>query len=222
MIVIIADDFTGAAELAGISLRYGLATDVCLNEVVESDADVLIVCTDSRSLNKTEAISITEDIVNAVLKLKPGLIYKKIDSVLRGHVIDELKAQMQVAGFNKTLILPANPSLNRTISNRNYFIDGKKITETAFVNDPDFPVNNSLIQELVNDKSVKVLKHSEQLPPSGFVVGEVEGEKDIAEWINTIDKSWMLAGAGDFYAVLLDKRFRQQEQKKVEILLPHL
>jgi uncharacterized protein YgbK (DUF1537 family) len=47
MIVIIADDFTGAAELAGISLRYGLATDVCLNEVVESDADVLIVCTDS-------------------------------------------------------------------------------------------------------------------------------------------------------------------------------
>ena len=109
MIVVIADDFTGAAELAGISLRYGLTTDVCLCEVVESNADVLIVCTDSRSLNKTEAIRITEDIVNAVLKLKPELIYKKIDSVLRGHVINELKAQMKIAGFSKTLILPANP-----------------------------------------------------------------------------------------------------------------
>lgn len=222
MIVVIADDFTGAAELAGISLRYGLTTDVCLNEVVKSNANVLIVCTNSRSLNRAEAINITEDIVKAILKLRPELIYKKVDSVLRGHVIDELKTQMQLSGVIKTFILPANPSLSRTISNGNYFIEGKKITETAFVSDPEFPVNSSLIQELVNDKSVKVLKQSDQLPSSGFVVGEVESESDIIEWINKIDKSWMLAGAVDFYAALLSKTYKQREQKNLEILLPHL
>ncbi len=157
MIAVIADDFTGAAELAGISLRYGLKTAIGLHEVVASDADILIVCTDSRSLSKEEAIKTTARIVTDVLKLRPVFIYKKIDSVLRGHVIDELKTQMQVAGFDKTLILPANPSLGRTISNGNYFINGKKIEETEFVNDPEFPVRSSAIRDLVRDESIYVL-----------------------------------------------------------------
>jgi uncharacterized protein YgbK (DUF1537 family) len=52
MIAVIADDFTGAAELAGISLRYGLTVSVCLHDEISTDADVLIISTDSRSLKK--------------------------------------------------------------------------------------------------------------------------------------------------------------------------
>ena len=51
-IAVIADDFTGAAELAGISLRYGLTVSVCLHNEISTDADVLIISTDSRSLKK--------------------------------------------------------------------------------------------------------------------------------------------------------------------------
>ena len=71
MIAIIADDFTGAAELAGISLRYGLAVEVFLNNVVATDADVIVVCTDSRSLNNDEAKAVTAKAVKDILKLKP-------------------------------------------------------------------------------------------------------------------------------------------------------
>ncbi|HKZ65171.1 MAG TPA: four-carbon acid sugar kinase family protein [Chitinophagaceae bacterium] len=222
MITVIADDFTGAAELAGISLRYGLTTDVCLGEVVATNADVLIICTDSRSLNKAEAVNITAGIVTAVLKLNPKWIYKKIDSVLRGHVLDELKIQMQLTGFSKTFILPAIPSLGRTISNGHYFIEGKRITETGFATDPEFPVTSSSVQDLLGDNDLKVLKRTEQLPASGFVVGEAESENDIIAWANKIDKSWMLAGASDFYTAILNKTFKQQGKGNVEILFPHL
>jgi D-threonate/D-erythronate kinase len=222
MIVVIADDFTGAAELAGISLRYGLKTVICLREIVGSNADVLIVCTDSRSLNKEEAIKITSGVVTGVLKTGADFIYKKIDSVLRGHVIDELKIQMQKTGVDKTLIVPANPSLGRTISNGEYFINGKKIEETEFANDPEFPVRSSAIKDLVGDERIYVLPHTASFPGSGIVIGETKDIDDTVAWANKMDDSWMLAGSGDFYAAILNKKYKQQKQKQAKTIFPHL
>src|SRR5688572_13192795 len=179
MIAVIADDFTGAAELAGISLRYGLKVSVCLHDEISTDADVLIISTDSRSFKKKEAIKVTADAVKKVLQLKPDFIYKKIDSVLRGYVLDELKVQMQFSGLNKVFILPANPSLGRTISNKEYFIEDKRINETGFIDDPEFPIKSSLITNILEDNLVNVLKHTDALPPGGIVVGEAKNENDI-------------------------------------------
>src|SRR5262245_22870941 len=145
MITVIADDFTGAAELAGISLRYGLSVSICLHDEIDTDADVLIISTDSRSLKKKEALKVTAKAVRKVIELKPELIYKKIDSVLRGYVLDELKVQMELCGLHKAFIMPANPSLGRTIIAGKYFIDGKQVNETGFVVDPEFPVISSSI-----------------------------------------------------------------------------
>ena len=221
-IAVIADDFTGAAELAGISLRYGLTVSVCLHNEISTDADVLIISTDSRSLKKKEALKVTADAVRKIVHLKPDLIYKKIDSVLRGYVLDELKVQMELSSRNKVFIMPANPSLGRTIIAGKYFIDGKQINETGFVADPEFPVTNSTISKIVNDDSVKVLKHTEFLPASGMMVGEAKNENDINEWAKKLDNSWVLAGAGDFYTALLNKRYQKQTLNEVQLLQPHL
>jgi uncharacterized protein YgbK (DUF1537 family) len=226
MIIVIADDFTGAAELAGISIRYGLKLNVYLNSEEFSNNSPLedggIISTDSRSLKKIEALKVTADAVSKVVSLKPSFIYKKIDSVLRGYVIVELKVQMELSGFNKAFILPANPSLGRTIMNGEYFIEDKRINETAFATDPEFPIKSSSINEIVNDDSVRVLRHSEVLPSNGFVVGEASNEKDIKEWANKLDNSWMLAGAGDFYTALLDRNYQPKLKQEFETQLPHL
>ena len=222
MIAVIADDFTGAAELAGISLRYGLTVSVCLHNEITIGSDVLIIYTDSRSLKKKEALKVTADAVRKIVHLKPDLIYKKIDSVLRGYVLDELKVQMELSSRNKVFIMPANPSLGRTIIAGKYFIDGKQINETGFVADPEFPVTNSTISKIVNDDSVKVLKHTEFLPASGMMVGEAKNENDINEWAKKLDNSWVLAGAGDFYTALLNKRYQKQTLNEVQLLQPHL
>jgi uncharacterized protein YgbK (DUF1537 family) len=142
--------------------------------------------------------------------LKPDLIYKKIDSVLRGYVLDELKTQMELTGLNKGFIMPANPSLGRTIIAGKYFIDGKQIHETGFVDDPEFPVISSSINKILDDDSVKVQKHTEFLPARGIMVGEAKNENDINEWAKKLDSSWVLAGAGDFYTALLSKRYQKQ------------
>jgi uncharacterized protein YgbK (DUF1537 family) len=222
MIAVIADDFTGAAELAGISLRYGLTVEVCLENVATTDADVLIVSTDSRSMQKAAAVYCTADAVEAVMKFEPSLLYKKIDSILRGYVIDEIKVQMGLDEKNKALVIPANPSLQRTISNGEYFINGKKITETGFINDPEFPIRTAKVSAMVNDETIQVLKHDDWLPVEGIVIGEAESTKDVSAWAAATDASWMLAGAGDFYTALLENKYKARQQQKFELLSRHL
>ena len=68
MIAVIADDFTGAAELAGICLRYGLAVELCVAEVQYNNADVLIISTDSRSLGKEAALLKTGTVIRCFCK----------------------------------------------------------------------------------------------------------------------------------------------------------
>ena len=222
MIAIIADDFTGAAELAGISLRHGLTVELYLATVTKTAADVLVVCTDSRSLNIDDAKKATADAVENILQFNPEFIYKKIDSVLRGHVMEEVKLQMALCSMSKALLMPANPSLGRTISNGEYLIAGKKINETGFINDPEFPVRSALAKEMIGDKSVEVLKYTDALPVDGVVIGEAISNDDIKGWASVIDKTWMLVGAGDFYTAILEKTHQPKPQLKIEWRSPHL
>ncbi len=222
MIAVIADDFTGAAELAGISLRYGLSVTVYLDNDIDADSDVVVVCTDSRSMQKAAAVYCTAEVVEALIKLQPSLLYKKIDSVLRGYVLDEIKVQMELSEKNKAFILPANPLLQRTISEGEYFVQGKKIAATAFATDPEFPIKSSLITEILNNNSIEVLKHDDWLPTEGVVVGEATTNEDVVSWANTIDESWALAGAGDFYTALLENEYKVQPQQQTKLLSPFL
>ncbi len=222
MIGIIADDFTGAAELAGISLRYRLKVELCTGDVAATDADVVIVLTDSRSLNKNAALEQTAKGIRQLLQLRPALVYKKIDSVLRGYVIDELKLQMKLMQKESAFILPANPSLGRTISNGTYYVQGNPIDETGFAADPEFPASHSSVQVILKDETVQLLKHSSVLPSNGIIVGEAISEKDVQAWAEKPLDSFVLAGAGDFYTALLNKQFRQTNQQQPVLQLPFL
>jgi len=220
-IIVIADDFTGAAELAGISLRYGLKVELCVGEVEYRNADVLVVSTDSRSLKKNEAIRTTGELLKEILDLKPTLIYKKIDSVLRGYVLEEAKVQMKLMNRSRAFIMPANPSLNRTIKNGEYFVDGVKITDTGFVHDPEFPIKTNSVKEILGNE-VEVLKSNDELPGKGIVVGEVSKFADYYYWTDKVTEETTLVGAGDFFTALLDKYYQPQQQKQFEMRSPHL
>lgn len=222
-IIVIADDFTGAAELAGIALRYGLQLNVCLqtNTIEQLGKDGLVINTDSRSMQKQNALAITEHVFKQVAKHDALLVYKKIDSVLRGYVIDELKIQMQILGLQKAIIAPANPTLGRTVEQGKYLINGAAITTTGFVHDPEFPAKSSLVKEMLQNE-VDVLEHSDTLPEYGIVVAATSTNDDVKAWANKIDKRYALAGAGDFFMALLAKQYQEVEQEEAVLQKPFL
>ena len=117
MIGVIADDLTGAAEIGAVGLRHGLRAEVVLEGAPGGDADLICVDTDSRSCDPIEA---GQRARNAALMLKNSgteWIYKKTDSVLRGNVTPEIEAIVKQLGLSGALLVPANPSLGRTVVN---------------------------------------------------------------------------------------------------------
>ena len=55
MIVVLADDLTGAAELGGIGLRFNLDVEIDMAVNPQSKARLLIISTDTRSMKRKQA-----------------------------------------------------------------------------------------------------------------------------------------------------------------------
>ena len=51
MLAVIADDLTGAAEIGGIGLSYGLKVEISSKVNPSTEADLLVIATDTRSKN---------------------------------------------------------------------------------------------------------------------------------------------------------------------------
>ena len=130
--VVIADDITGAAEIAGIAFSHGQqvrlicgcsgsSSSVCSCGIATNET--IVIATDTRSMSESEAIAETHHIASSFLISHSSfLIYKKTDSALRGHVVAELTALMQATGYQRCIYLPANPSKGRIIRNGVYYI----------------------------------------------------------------------------------------------------
>lgn len=221
MIAVIADDLTGAAEMAGISLRYGLRVELCLGDLQYQDADVLVISTDSRSLPLPDALEVTKEALRQLKRFPVAWLYKKTDSVLRGYIVEELKIQQRLMRKEKVLLMPANPSLGRIIRNGEYFINGTRINETSFEHDPEFPVKSSFVKEVLGG-GVEVLSPKASLPASGIVAGEATASEDYQRWAAIASEDWLLAGAGDFFTALLERDHLRKLQAPVEMRSPHL
>jgi len=211
MIVVIADDMTGAAELAGIGIRYGLKVTVCM-EVPElpvgGPGELLVIAMDTRSMKRLDVDDEMLRVIKAVLRLRPEWVYKKTDSVLRGHVVSELTMMSGVMDVDRILLVPANPALGRTIKKGRYYINGVPIHETSFSNDPEFPVKHSRIREMLR-VPVAVLPLGASLPDHEIIVGEVETVGDLYAWAGYVDKRTLPAGAAGFFEALLRKEGRE-------------
>jgi len=206
MIGVIADDLTGAAEIGAVGLRHGLWAEVIIAGEPSGDADLICVDTDSRSCDPTEA---AQRAGNAALLLKncgAEWIYKKTDSLLRGNVTREIEAMVKQLGLSGALLVPANPSLGRTVLNGQYFVRGQLIHQTEFARDPKHPRASPNVLELLDRPlafPIYVRKSFEPLPVYGIVIGEVAGSDDLRKWARLRDKSWLMAGGAEFFGALL-------------------
>ncbi len=187
--IVIADDITGAAEIAGIAFQQGQEVNlVCDAPVVTSQATT-VIATDTRSMTEKEAIEETSRIASGI---QNQLIFKKTDSALRGHVVAELTTLMGIAQKKRAVYLPANPSKGRIISHGIYYINGKPLHETEFSYDPEFPAYTSSLRERFPDAESK-----------GIIMPDAESLDDIRRVIEEYnDHQTIFAGAADLFSLM--------------------
>jgi len=115
-LTIVADDLSGAADCAVVCAARGLSAVVALKPGERPrTADVWSVDGDTRAMTAEAAAATTEAIADAC---GAGLLFKKLDSTLRGHVGAELaailRARRRVRPDTVAILAPAFPALGRT------------------------------------------------------------------------------------------------------------
>lgn len=206
MIGVIADDLSGAAEIGAIGLRHGLNAEIVIHGQPSGAADLVCVDTDSRSRTSEEAAQRVGAAVRLLKNAGAEWIYKKVDSVLRGHVVVEVDALMAELEMNRALLVPANPSRARVVRNGRYYVEGRPIHETEFGHDPEYPRFSSKILELLERTTagrVKVIRTRDSLPSNGIIVGEATKTADLQLWSEKRLQRTVLAGAAEFFATVL-------------------
>ena len=211
MIVVLADDVTGAAEIGGMGLRHGYEPEILTAPDLPWRAEFTVFDTDSRSCSQSEAQARVAQAAEALRHRPPRWVYKKVDSVLRGQVLAELEVMMQSLNMKRVLLVPANPSLGRLIRGGRYFIHGQPVNETDFRTDPHHPVRSSFVLDMLGPGGatpVCVRRPGDTIPQTGVIVGEVGSTEDLHWWAQWLDEKTLPAGGAEFFGCLLGLRAR--------------
>jgi 4-hydroxythreonine-4-phosphate dehydrogenase len=131
-LLILADDLSGAADCGVAFKGAGLDTIVALGDVAgEAHCDVLSIDADTRCLVEELATDTVARLVRKHACRRDLLLFKKIDSTLRGHVAAELAAMLDAyrgldtGGDGVVAVLaPAFPSSGRTTVNGLQLVHG--------------------------------------------------------------------------------------------------
>ena len=178
LIAIISDDLTGAAD-AGVQLVHaGYRTAVSFREsgVLAEDLDAVSFDTDSRTMPAGFA---AKRVLEATREAREArLVYKKLDSTLRGNVAAELAAALGGSGRERVVVAPAFPAAGRTTVGGTQRVHGVPVDETEMANDPHTPVTEAHVPSLLADAfaSVGVLGVDDLADP-GRVRRALEGNE---------------------------------------------
>jgi uncharacterized protein YgbK (DUF1537 family) len=130
-VLILADDLSGAADCAVACAEVGLDTMVLLDAMEGcGNATALAVDLDSRDLAPAEARALTYAAATR-LAGPATLLYKKIDSTLRGNPAVEIAAARDTMAANAlAIVAPAYPAMGRVTQGGRVFVHGVALENT--------------------------------------------------------------------------------------------
>lgn len=152
---IVADDLTSAADGAGAFLARGYLPRVCRQKHSGDDRPVVSVDTGSRLLGEAEAAHATATAILAFAER--DVLYKTVDSTLRGHLRAEITAAFKASGRPRMVIAPAFPAAGRTTFNGVQLLNGQPVSQTAYGKDPVHPARTSSIRDLIDPNLGKIV-----------------------------------------------------------------
>lgn len=151
---ILADDLTGAND-TGIQFHHaGFRTTVTLHQdnhvMPPPKCDAWVLDVGSRGMGQNEAYEKTLLAANLMRSFMPEVIYKKIDSTIRGNIGAECSAIMDAMDhYPFAMIAPAMPRLGRTTQGGLQYLHQVPIHETELSRDPLSPITTSSIKDIL-------------------------------------------------------------------------
>ena len=139
-VAIVADDLTGALDAAAPFAARGLSTRVAVRSAAAAPlSEIVAVNAASRHLPAADAAEASARVGARLAASRPNLLFKKIDSTLRGQVVAETAALLRVCGRERALVAPAFPAQGRTVERGELRVRGVPLRDTTFACDARSP-----------------------------------------------------------------------------------
>ena len=227
-LLLIADDLTGALDTGIQFVEKGIKAEIIIRDPNENKIDfssikecqVLIVDTETRHMEAQEAYEI---VLGALIKASTlGFTYffKKTDSALRGNVSSELKALLD---FSKTNVhfIPAYPKMNRVTKKGVHYVDGIKVSESIFGQDPFSSVESSYIPDIFSpDVNVSLKEDMSTNSKASIIVYDSISSDNISSILDNLtqqEQRFMAgcAGLAEIIPQYLDFELEKTKEPKI-------
>ena len=146
---VIADDFTGATDVASMLVRAGMPTVQVLG-VPEGDlpvADAVVIALKTRTVSPAEAVAQSLAAMRALRAAGARQIYFKycstFDSTPAGKIGPVTDALMQALGADFTIACPAFPENGRTVFRGHLFVGDQLLSDSGMRHHPLTPMADS-------------------------------------------------------------------------------
>jgi uncharacterized protein YgbK (DUF1537 family) len=186
LVGVVADDITGAGDIAGLFAGHGYAARVFTKDadlervaarVREARTEVVVVDTDSRLVAPEVAAERVRAATRALQRAGCTLFWKKTCSVFRGQVGQEFDAMLEVLNESFGVAVAAFPKNGRTTAGGRHFVRGVPLHESEFKNDPVHP---RMTADLVNSLGAQTTRRVASVSLKA-VRGDLSATLDAAE-----------------------------------------
>jgi uncharacterized protein YgbK (DUF1537 family) len=191
---LIADDLTGACD-AGALFAGGGRVGVFIDADVGPDWGVAAVDTETRALGPAAARERVRGAAGRLAgRIGTGLLFKKIDSTLRGAVGAELDELLAATGRPGALVCPAFPAQGRTVREGILRVGGLPAHASAIGRDPSFAGDTSEVAAVLRRGAgrpvvalplarmrggAEALRRALAAEPGALVVADAESDADL-------------------------------------------
>ncbi len=167
IIIIIADDLTGAADTAvqfspffeETTLNSHRFAGRVLEAARLSSSRAAALYTNSRALPADAANPRLVAVAQKLAGENPPWIYKKIDSCMRGNVGAEADALLDELNYDVSFITPSFPEMGRTTRGDIHLVHEVPLNQTEISRDPVTPVKESQVSVIVQSQSRHPVGH---------------------------------------------------------------
>ncbi|MFE6937291.1 3-oxo-tetronate kinase [Streptomyces sp. NPDC057699] len=162
----IADDFTGATDLATMLVARGHRTVVTVGpdaltegpgETAVRDADAVVVALKSRTAPVEEAVGTSVAALRALRASGCARFYFKycstFDSTPRGNIGPVTDALLAELGEHRTVVVPSFPATGRTVHGGRLFVHGEPLDESPMRHHPLTPMRDSDLGRLLTPQT---------------------------------------------------------------------
>ena len=229
----IADDFTGASDMAAFLKEGGMRT-LLLNGVPKASektdyaADAIVIALKTRTAETKAAVSASLEALRWLEGHGCRHFYIKycstFDSTPEGNIGPICDAAMEYLNVDRTLICPALPVNGRTVADGNVYVHGIPLQESSMKDHPLTPMRDCNLKRLMEAQSRYTCREigrdwhtadveSEQ--SSGvrcYIIPDCQTDRDAEEIVQAFG-GWKLLTGGSGLAKPL-ARFLLENQKK--------